>query len=175
MLSFRESSFHVSKCSKEFTLDIFDSKGLTERNPISVTWNVLSVNALTTSAQKVALNALVNTNFANLKYIKFNETTIASLAGSPVEIKVTVTNFFSQTSNKTIIITFLAEKRIVLEGLYSSYTLFPDVDQNFFVTARIPSCSGDNLTDVLEEERNLIVLCQLYKSNGGTLIKNLTD
>lgn len=175
VLSFKESSYSISKCSNEFVLDIIESKGMTSRNLQSVSWTVLSVAALTTSTLRNTLNTLVSTSFSNLKYVKFDKATISSVAGKVVEIKVNATNFLSKSANKTITLDFLSYKKIIIEGIYATYYLVADHENKFFVSARIPTCDGDNVDELMIEERAVTLLCQLYKSDGVTLVSNLTQ
>jgi hypothetical protein len=135
---FTSSSSSVSVCSKEFFLDIFSSKGLTYRNPTSVTWNVLSVASITTSAQRNSLNSMVSANFANMRHVKFDEATIATLANKSVEFRVTATNFLGKSGTKDVLIYFLNTKKIVLDGYHPNYVLLANVDQKFYLSAYIP-------------------------------------
>ena len=175
VLELRQTTFEVSKCTTEFLVDMFDSKGMTSRNAQSIAWNILSVNALTSSATKIALDSHINTNFANLRYVKFDQSAINNVTGTPVELKVNATNFLGKSSSETIEIKFLSYKKIVLEGIHSTYSLQTELDNKFFISAKIPVCSGDDMTALISQERSIILSCELYNSDGVTSVANLTN
>jgi len=83
------------------------SDGITNRNPLSVTWNVLSVDSITTSAEKVALDTLINTQFSNLRSITLNETTIQTYQGKIIEIQVSIQNFLGNSGTNSLKVKFL--------------------------------------------------------------------
>lgn len=173
-IEFRKTSITVPLCSNKFVLDIFSSKGLTMRKPKSIVWNVVSIDTLTTSAERNTLDAYVNSNFANMKFVSFDQVRIASLASKIVEIKAAATNFLDETGDSNVIVTFLNVKKIVIEGLYPSYLLVDNEDQKLFLSARIPYCSGENRQTILDQEKNLVIDCALYESDGTTLVASLT-
>ena len=172
---FNANSFDVSFWANSFILDILNSKGLTNRNLSSVTWSILSIDSITTSVEKDSLNSYLSSNFANLKYIKFDYSTISSLAGKTLEISVSLTNFLSQTSSKSVLVNFLSTKEIILDGLFSSYSLSENVDQIFHLSTRIPICSGENAQTIKSQEQSISVSCELYQSDGITLVQVLTN
>jgi hypothetical protein len=109
VLVFSETSTDVSLWAEEYFLDILSSKGMTYRTSQSITWNILSVGSITTSAEKVALDTLVNTNFANLNYMKLNYTTIANYIGKKIELRVAYTNFMGNSATKDLIVSMLSK------------------------------------------------------------------
>lgn len=183
-LVFSDSSTDVSMCAEEFFLDILSSKGMTYRIPQSITWNVLAVNSITTSAEKVSLDTLVNTNFANLNYMKLDYATIANYTGKKVEFQVSVVNFLGNSDTKSLTVSMLgnfylsyyliASKRLIIDGFHSTYMLMENQVHNFYVSARIPVCTTDNAQTIASVEKNLTVSCVLYESDGTTLLLNMT-
>lgn len=172
---FRYTSTDVTKCADKFILDIFASKGLTSRNPTSIIWTVESIDSVTSSALKTSLNSTVYTSFNGKKYVELNQTTVSSLEGKLVEFKVSVTNFLGKTSTKNILISFLSTKKIVLEGLYSSYSLYDNQDQKLFLSAKIPYCTGDDKVSIYTQEQSIVTTCILYQDDETTLVSALTD
>ena len=85
------------------------SDGITNRNPLSVTWNVLSVDSITTSAEKVALDTLINTQFSNLRSMTLNETTIQTYQGKIIEIQVSIQNFLGNSGTNSLKVKFLGK------------------------------------------------------------------
>lgn len=136
-------------------LDIFSSKGITSRNPKSIVWNVLSVSSITTSPEKVSLDTMVNTQFSNLKFMKLNSASIASVSGKKVEIQVTITNFLNKSASQTVLVNFLSTKSLILEGVFSKYELVQNKDQAIFASARIPLCSGDDKSTYKSQQDNI--------------------
>ena len=99
----------------------------------------------------------MSSSFSNKKYIELDSTTVSSLAGKAVEFKVTVTNFLGKSSYSTTLINFLNSKRIILDGLYSTYTLLDNQDQKLFLTGSIPYCSGNDRAAILSQERSITI------------------
>ena len=140
-----------------FMLDIFSSKGLTFRNPTAISWNIVSIDSSTTSTERNTLDAFVSANFINMKFIKFDSATIGSLTNKVVEVKATVTNFLGKTGSGTILVNFSNTKKIIIEGLYSSYLLVDNEDQRLFLTVKLPYCSGDNRATLLQQEESISI------------------
>jgi len=135
---FRDNSETVPLCTSNYVLDIFSTIGLSARNPTSITWNINSVDSDTFSAEKVTLDSFVNTNFANMKYVMFDQAKVASLSGKVVEFTVTIVNFLGQSNTETTVVTFSSTKLIIVDGLSHSYRLFDNEDNKLFLSTRIP-------------------------------------
>ena len=82
---------------------------MTNRNPQSVTWDVLSVDSITTSAEKIALATHINTKFANMRSITLDQDTIQNMEGKTVEIQASITNFFGKSNTNSLILTMLSK------------------------------------------------------------------
>ena len=169
------NSLNVPLCSDQFMLDIFSSKGITARNPKSIVWNVLSISSITTSPEKISLDTMINTQFSNMKYMKFDSTSIASVSGKKVEIQVNVTNFLNQSTSQIVLVNFLSTKTLILEGVFSNYELVQNQDQILFVSAQIPFCSGDDKNTIKLQQENLIIKWDLYDSSGTIIILSLQN
>jgi hypothetical protein len=172
---FRETAMSVPLCSDKFILDIFSSKGITARDSSSITWDVVSIDAATTSAERNTLHSYVSANFINMKFIKLNETSVAGLSGKVVEFRATITNFLGHSSSSTILVTFANSKKIMMQGLFSSYNMVDYEDNKMFLSARIPYCSGDNKAAILVDTAAVVLACELYQSDAVTLVSSLTN
>ena len=172
---FNTNSFDVSYWSNSFVLDILNSKGLTNRNLSAISWNVLSINSITTSTEKDSLNSYLSTNYSGLKYIRFDSSTVLGLAGKTVEISVSITNFLGQSSSKSVLVNFLSSKTIVIEGLFTSYSLSENEDHMFYLSTKIPYWNGENTATILSQEQAISISCDLYQSDGTTLVQTLTN
>ena len=57
--------------------------------------------------EKIALDTMINSQFANTKYITLDKTSISSVSGKKVEIQVQVTNFLNKSTTTKILVNFL--------------------------------------------------------------------
>jgi len=99
----------------------------------------------------------VNANYANKKYIRLNNTTVSGLQDKVVEFKVTLTNFLGISGSSTVIVTFITTKKIIIDGLFSTYFMIDNVDNKLFLSASLPYCPADDRQVILNTEKNLTI------------------
>jgi hypothetical protein len=86
-----------------------------------------------------------------------------------------VTNFFNLADTNTILLTFSSSKLLILEGFHSYFLLADNEVNMFYLSAKIPYCLGDDKAVLLAHEKTITIACELYQSDGTTLISTLTD
>lgn len=138
------NGFNIPMCAPYFGLNIFTSKGFTQRN-VLVQWTVISMNPVNDDL-KTTLQTYLDSNYLDVKFFEFTPDLVESLAGTSLVIKVVVTNFLGIIGSNSTTIMFSNQKQLIILDLQDIYTLQTNIPNTLAPRVRIPYCAADDST-----------------------------